>query len=239
MAGRVFVTGDTHGSYDIRKLASRTFKSHVLDKDDYLVICGDFGLVFNPVQSSGEEEYWLRWLRDKSFTTLFVDGNHENFDRLNALPERTWHGGCVHVVNESVLHLMRGYVFDIANHSCFVMGGACSHDREYRVESISWWPQELPSEEEYARARASLDTCDWEVDYAFTHCAPANLQARVNPTFSNDALTEFLFEVERRLSYRCWFFGHYHDDRVIDERARVLYQDIVELPPPSKNKSTR
>lgn len=28
MAGRVFVTGDTHGNYDIRKLASRTFKSH-------------------------------------------------------------------------------------------------------------------------------------------------------------------------------------------------------------------
>ena len=28
----------------------------------------------------------LDWLDGKAFTTLFVDGNHENFDRLYAYP---------------------------------------------------------------------------------------------------------------------------------------------------------
>ena len=44
-------------------------------------------------------------------TTLFVDGNHENFALLNALPEKHWNGGRVHEVREHVLYLMRGQVF--------------------------------------------------------------------------------------------------------------------------------
>ena len=111
MAHRLFVTGDTHGDYDIGKLSSDRFDSRKLDKDDYLIVAGDFGLVFHPVQSTGREEYWLRWLAQKPFTTLFVDGNHENFDRLNEMPVEMWHGGRVHRINDSVLHLMRGEAF--------------------------------------------------------------------------------------------------------------------------------
>lgn len=62
MANRLFVTGDTHGDYDIGKLSADRFDSRKLDKDDYLIVAGDFGLVFHPVQSTGREEYWLRWL---------------------------------------------------------------------------------------------------------------------------------------------------------------------------------
>ena len=47
---------------------------------------------------SPREAYWLNWLEDRPFTTFFVDGNHENFDELNALPVHTWHGGKVHYV---------------------------------------------------------------------------------------------------------------------------------------------
>lgn len=37
--------------------------------------------------------WWRSWLNDRPFTTLFVDGNHENFDLLNAYPVENWHGG--------------------------------------------------------------------------------------------------------------------------------------------------
>ena len=56
-----------------------------------------------------EKKWQEKWLEEKPFTTLFVDGNHENFDLLNTLPERQWNGGRVHVVREHVLHLMRGH----------------------------------------------------------------------------------------------------------------------------------
>lgn len=55
-------------------------------------------------------------------------GNHENFDRLYQYPVEDWHSGKVHKIRESVLHLMRGQVFEIEEKKIFSFGGASSHD---------------------------------------------------------------------------------------------------------------
>jgi hypothetical protein len=66
---------------DISKLNSKNFpEQKTLTGDDYVMICGDFGGVWD---GGREEMYWRRWLDNKKFTTLFVDGNHENFDLLD------------------------------------------------------------------------------------------------------------------------------------------------------------
>lgn len=228
MANRVFITGDVHGSSEIGRLAKTFALGRKLDKDDYLIICGDFGLVW---ADCSEYNYWLRWLDKKPFTTLFVDGNHENFDMLESMEVEGWRGGLVHRVNDSVLHLMRGQLFDIAGRSFFCLGGARSVDKARRTPHKSWWPQEIPSVEERSAAWAALESCGWKVDYVLTHCAASNVQHRLNPTYENDELTRFLFEVERRLDYRHWFFGHYHEDRDIDERQTVVFKDVVEIVP--------
>ena len=75
-----------------------------------MIICGDFGLVWD---NSKEEKYWLKWLNDKKYTTIFCDGNHSNHSILDAMPVSIWNGGKVHFINDSVIHLMRGQVFDI------------------------------------------------------------------------------------------------------------------------------
>lgn len=71
--GRLFVSGDLHGSHDIRKLNNKNFPQHnMLTKSDYVIVCGDFGLVWD---NSPEEKKWQQWLDDRNFTTLFVVGN--------------------------------------------------------------------------------------------------------------------------------------------------------------------
>lgn len=77
----IFVTGDTHGDYTRFNTANFP-EQKAMTKLDYVIICGDFG-IWN---ESNEEKYWLNWLQDKPFTTLFVDGNHENYDLLNSYP---------------------------------------------------------------------------------------------------------------------------------------------------------
>ena len=67
-------------------------------------------------------------VNNKNFTTLFVDGNHENFERLYRYPVEEWHGGKIHKIRDSVIHLMRGETYDIDNKKFFVFGGAKSHD---------------------------------------------------------------------------------------------------------------
>ena len=44
---------------------------------------------------------------------LFIDGNHENFDKLNSYPVETWCGGKVHKIRNNVIHLMCGEVYCI------------------------------------------------------------------------------------------------------------------------------
>ena len=123
----IFITGDTHSGF--RRFSTENFPEQKnMTKDDFVMICGDFGGVWNYRGEIGEEKCGLDWLDKKPFTTLFIDGNHENFDRLYAMPVETRHGEKVHKVRDSVIHLMRGQVFDLDGHRCFTFGGARSHD---------------------------------------------------------------------------------------------------------------
>lgn len=170
----IFVTGDTHANIDIGKLSVKNFpKQKELSKDDYLIVCGDFGLVWD---GSAREMWWQDWLTEKNFTTLWIDGNHENFDILREFPQTEKFGGVVREIAPDIFHLERGQVLTIDGKKIFVMGGARSHDKEYRIEHISWWEQEMPSREEMERAIESLDKHQWKVDYVLTHCAPRSIQ---------------------------------------------------------------
>ena len=92
----IFITGDTHGWKDLDKLKKFNFKiQDELTKEDYVIILGDFGLLWN---NSEEERYWLDWLDSRNFTTLFVDGNHENFNLLYEYKLEEWNGGLVRYV---------------------------------------------------------------------------------------------------------------------------------------------
>ena len=42
----IFITGDTHGEIDYKKLLS--LKEKNLSNDDYLIICGDAGICWSP-----------------------------------------------------------------------------------------------------------------------------------------------------------------------------------------------
>ena len=183
----IYITGDCHGNFE--RFEPYIFPEQAeMTKDDYVIICGDFGGVWE-LDTDGEqwreqfagnkhnarvkcENMQLDWLESRSFTTLFVDGNHENYDRLNAYPVEEWHGGRVHKIRPSVIHLMRGEVFDLCGRTFFAFGGASSHDirggilepavsdykeklieaykstASFRINHVSWWKEELASDEE-------------------------------------------------------------------------------------------
>ena len=129
----VYVTGDTHGDYErfndpfLRKL----------DEDDTLIICGDFGLRYC---DSAEERYWLKWLDQKPWTTLWIDGNHENFDMLYNLPTVEFCGGIAHKVDDGIFHLIRGEAYNIDGKKFFVFAsGNAKRKRGCAIVMISGW----------------------------------------------------------------------------------------------------
>lgn len=246
----IFLTGDTHGGFS--RLRPEVFREQErLSKEDYVIICGDFGGIWD---GSGTEQQWLDWLADRPFTTLFVGGNHENYDLLRNYPMCEWHGGQVQTIRPGVLHLMRGQFYEICGKRIFTMGGASSHDIRdgilepddpdyerklrqlnaagalFRVNHRSWWKEELPSVDEYETARKTLNQAGWDVDYIITHCCPSSVQDTFSRGFyQRDALTDFFDEIQERCQFKYWFFGHYHENMVVEKRFVMLYEQIIRL----------
>ena len=141
----IYVTGDVHG-YPIRLVDENlNLSGYILTEKDKLIICEDFGL---PWYGDEEEAKCIAWLGQKPFEILFVDGNHENHYLLSQLPEVELFGGTVGKVCDSVYHLKRGEIYTIDGKKFFCFGGAKSTDKEWRVEGLSWWPEEMPSKAE-------------------------------------------------------------------------------------------
>ena len=252
----ILVTGDTHG--DFRRFSTSRFPlQKEMTKSDFVIICGDFGGVW---KDSPEERYWLDWLNDKPFTTLFVDGNHECFDRLNHdFPLQMFAGGQVHWVRSNILHLMRGEVYEIEGKKFFTFGGASSHDirdgildpadydnpkdfkrdynlmvrirQQFRVKGVSWWPEELPSDEEMQHGIDTLAEHDNKVNYVITHCLPQEVASTFSMgLYKSDKLTMYFNSLLRNgLQFDHWFCGHYHVDRRIMGKFDVLYENFIML----------
>ena len=222
----IYVTGDTHIPYDIHKLGASHFAAQKsLTREDYVVICGDFGGIWQA--HDPEAEYWLKWLNRKNFTTLFVDGNHENFDLLDACPVEMWCGGQVHRIRDNILHLMRGQVFHIDGLKIFTMGGAASLDKYARVEGKSWWARELPSLAEYEEAAVNLAEADHQVDFVFTHTAPTSIAAQLRQDPAEKELTDFLEHIKCTVEFRGWFFGHFHQDIDIENKYYAMFNRVM------------
>ena len=242
----IYITGDTHG-----ELHRFSQKKCPAGEGDCVIICGDFGCVWD---GSAEQKYWLDWLNEKPWTTLFLDGNHENFDLLKRYPVTAWNGGRVQFIRPRVVHLMRGQVYDLDGIRIFAMGGAASHDISsgilepddpdfyqkrrrldraramYRIHHISWWKEEMPSEEEYAEGIRNLEGVGNRVDFILTHCAPSSVQKLISDgTFRSDPLTDYLEQIRVQCEFKRWFFGHYHMEREIGEKFVLLYETIRPL----------
>ena len=245
----IYITGDTHS--DFSRFTEENFPiQSEMTKDDYVIICGDFGGVWTSEEESSREKNALDWLDNKSFTTLFVDGNHENYTRLYNYPIEEWKGGKVHKIRDSVLHLMRGEIFDIDNKKIFAFGGARSHDIQdgilnldeeekiyeyrkrgayFRIRDFSWWDLELPTNQEMENGIENLEKINYKVDYIISHCCPTSIQALINSTYKRDILTDYLQQISEKCTFKRWYFGHYHDYKQINSQFTLLYEDIVPL----------
>ncbi|MBR5272409.1 MAG: metallophosphoesterase [Clostridia bacterium] len=221
----IYVTGDTHIPIDVQKLSTKLFSEQKsMTKNDYVIICGDFGGVWD---GGKEEKYWLKWLKNKNFTTLFIDGNHENFPMLMSFPTVDFAGGRAHRVDDGIYHLMRGEVYTLEGKTFFTMGGGESHDKAARTEGKNWWREEMPDSAEYMRAEENLKKCNFSVDYIITHSAPEDIQRKIAPDYKVCELCKFLQGIERKVAYKHWYFGHYHMDMACDDKHTAVFNERI------------
>ena len=116
------------------------------------------------------------------------------------------------------------------------IGGAYSVDKWYRIEiGIQWFANEQLSKDERAQILEKIS--GENVDFILTHTCPLQFQptdlfiSGINQATVDKEMEVWLTEVEEKVWYGNFLFGHFHADKQIRPGVRMLYQDIIELYP--------
>lgn len=170
----IYITGDCHQNYE--RFNTRNFpEQKEMTKDDYVIICGDFGGA-----SSHDIEGGILELDDP------------NYRRKKRELDFNW--------------------------------------ISYRINHLSWWKEELPSEEEMEEGRKNLEANGNQVDFIISHCCASSTQVLLDCIFYKpDYLTAYFEEIRQKVEFKKWFCGHYHEDRNITNKEIVLYEQIIRV----------
>lgn len=219
----IYVTGDMHG------VASR-FDEPALRKlrgGDTLIICGDFGFLWN---GSKDEINVLKKLSKKRYNICFIDGTHENFDMLGKLKVKMWNGGKVHQISDNIFHLMRGQVFTIDGKKIFTMGGGESPDIDIRFEMNTWSEKEIPTRAELVEGVENLQKNHAKIDIVISHEPPAKIKdfllIETKDSASITAINTYLEDVGKTCKFNHWYFGSLHMDKYISKTHICVYRKV-------------
>ncbi|MCR5468035.1 MAG: metallophosphoesterase [Lachnospiraceae bacterium] len=236
----IYITGDTHNTEDMSNLSSKNMKLCCMEQNaDFhaittAIILGDFGLPWSSdctVDESGihptdhTDRYLLKWYNQKPFKILAVMGNHDNYDIIEKLPEVEMFGSTVLKVSDNVFYLKRGEIYTIDDKRFLILGGAMSDDKAWRKPHESWWEQEAWNAEEQTRCMARIQECGRQFDYVLSHTGATRGIACVfdSTDGSIDATVAFNDKVDAMITYKKWFFGHWHSDWGYEHFAESQY----------------
>ena len=212
----IYITGDTHGSFERVESFCERMKTK---RDDILIILGDAGINFSGLRYDRLKKELLEEL---PITIFAIHGNHEQRPyTIESYKEREWNGGIVYYEEDfpSILFAKDGEIFNLGGFQTIVMGGAYSIDKTYRLAyGYSWWEDEQPSDEIKRYVENQLDSVKWNIDVVLSHTTPLKYEpvevfmTGVDQSKVDKTTEIWLDKIENRLSYKKWYCGHYHTE---------------------------
>lgn len=217
----ICITGDMHADFSRFK----NKKLNRLKKGDYLIVCGDFGFIWD---GSKKEKRILKKIGKLKYNVLFVDGCHENYGLLKQYEETDWNGGKAKIISGKLVYLQRGYIYTLGDRKILAFGGGHSDDIDIRRESNTWWKEEAVSAEEIKRCEKNLEQSGNIVDYIITHEPPASLNEFLSIRRETKTEMNAYFDIlKSKCRFKRWFFGKYHINKVIPPQFHALFDDLI------------
>ena len=184
MKNQITLIGDVHGKYDrYHKILMRS------KENPYTVQLGDLGFKYDVLKPFDSKYH------------IFIGGNHDNYDKINDVPNYLGD---------------YGYMVNFNGIDFFYYRGAWSIDRQYRTIGIDWWENEQVGIDQFMKARELYR--DIKPDIVLTHDCPEQIaqlmlhpHQRLYQNITGWALGELLNIHEPKL----WIFGHWHQSRTI------------------------
>lgn len=231
----IYITGDTHGVTDIQKVITwYEVNKDKLKETDILIICGDVNIP--PFYGVPEDKRALPIFEKMKIQIAYVDGNHENFEKLNAMEIEEWNGGKIHRQSKNVVHLMRGQIYTIEDKKILTIGGATSLDRYRRILGLDYFKEEDIMQCDIDETLNNLKKNNYEVDIIVTHTIGREFiyKKMYNDVHAYDSymggINTFLDYVDDLTRYKDWYFGHFHIDvDYIGTKKHAIYNRILKI----------
>ena len=199
----ILFAGDTHGNLDHWHYL---IDVAVLHRVRTVVQVGDFGFWTHLKEGRSFLSDLSAALVGADLDVYWIDGNHESFERLYAIP---LDANGLRPIKERITHIPRGTLVNIEGHKILGIGGAYSIDRTSRIPGVSWWPEELITQSDIRTALESEHP-----DIIVSHDVPESVPYRnflksypIGGTRSQRLLLE---EVFQKFHPALWVHGHYH-----------------------------
>lgn len=228
----IFITGDTHGSFERVETFCRRFRT---SQDDILIILGDAGINFSGERYDSPKK---RLLESLPITIFAIHGNHEQRPcTIDSYKEKLWRGGTVFYEEEypSILFAKDGEIFDLGGRQTIAIGGAYSIDKAIRLAyGWGWWEDEQPSEEIKKYVEQQLGKFDWKIDVVLSHTTPLKYEPvevflpGIDQSTVDKSTENWLDGIEERLEYKKWYCGHYHTEKKID-KLEIMFENFDEF----------
>lgn len=223
----IYITGDTHGDFSrFIPFIDRFHPTH----DDVMIILGDAGINYY----GGKKDNAAKLLVNSfPFTTFSIHGNHEKRPKtISSYTTKQYRGGTVYVEEAfpNILFAKDGEIYTFDNYACIVIGGAYSVDKDYRLKrGWKWFSDEQPDDKTKAYVEQQLAT--HPIDIVLSHTCPLSYQPRevflssVDESTVDSSTEQWLDRIEKTISYKRWYCGHFHTDKTIN-KLRFMFNDI-------------
>ncbi|MBQ2756199.1 MAG: metallophosphoesterase [Oscillospiraceae bacterium] len=218
----IYITGDFHGEYE----KFRSAEMRKLKKGDTLIICGDFGFLWDGGRA---ENQIIKKIGKKKYKVLFVEGAHENYKAFDEYPDSEVFGGEGKIIYGNLIMLKRGNIYEIEGKKVLAFGGGIGEYIE-NTELTEGTISRLPTEEDMERTKANIKAQGDEVDLVVTHDCPMLIRGSIIGNSEDmNHLHIFLQVLSERMCFKRWYFGSYHLDRQISSAYRAVYDDVVKV----------
>ena len=237
---RIWFIGDIHGSYlPIYNFYNRNKNSTNFSAEtDCIILLGDVGANY---YLNHRDKDFKKKLSQFPFTYFCVRGNHEARASVCAYNDPdNWNleqffKGSVWVEEEypNIKYALdQPHIYNILGNKTLIIPGAYSVDKYHRLKKgWSWFENEQLSEEEMNLGRRFIKL-NPAFDLVLSHTCPIIYEPTdlflsfVDQSLVDKTMERYLGEIEYKLDYKYWLWGHYHEYRRYpvekDGRQRIM-----------------
>lgn len=243
------VRGDCHGQFTWINTNLNNYEP----EKTAIIILGDAG--FNFWLSKTERRH-KKEINDKGYTFYVVRGNHEcrpqDLEDIEKVYDYNVHGFIYVEPDFPNIRYFKDYGDYVINrYYCYVIGGAYSVDKWYRLERVGmteetniptrsgWFANEQLTSDEMNSAEWEIDmilSTGKKFDFILSHTCPYSLRptdmflSGIDQSKVDSSMELWMDKIyQKNRDNSIWLWGHYHRDSIEAPHCEMYYNDIEEL----------